>query len=62
MMNFKQYLKEQSAKDFATIAHAKQKRAGGLPYIVHPTAVAKSVETFKIKSKNIMTMKNFMIL
>ena len=56
MISFKQFLAEQTALQFASIAHANQKRAGGAPYIIHPIAVAKNVEFYKQKSKNMQAL------
>lgn len=61
MKTFKSFLKE-NALEFATIAHSGQKRSGGLPYIVHPIAVAKSVETYKNRSKNMNALRDAALL
>ncbi len=41
------------AHDFATVAHAEQKRASGEPYVAHPVEVASILSTYRVDAETI---------
>ena len=58
MKSYKKFLNSRSvskAYNFALEAHQNQKREEGVPYIIHPVAVAKILTDLKLDSATITT-------
>ena len=56
--SYNRFLKTDSlskAYNFALVAHQNQKREEGVPYIIHPVAVAKILTELKLDSATITT-------